>query len=465
MKEKEGKNKMGLFVSNNNDNIYLIGDIHGDYQCLVHCLVDLAECCYISKIENNREILEWVKNNDTVLVFTGDLIHRQRFENTVLDDECSDIFIIKTLLRLKKNGANIIITAGNHEMMNIMTPNMENYTSPLNRSENKKYFTNKEFIRDFISNSYAWIKLNDILISHGGLCSDYLNYIENRDSDLKGDDIVGYVNEKYRSYFTNYDYKNKINDSEAFNLFDAYDPDPKSHKHNMFWCREWGYNNIDCTLLNEILEKLNCKKMIIAHCPQFLCPEKPQMINFECKDEDGNFKLAKIDLGMSRGFDYNYNDAKFKKYLEYNFNRKISILKLKNKNDILSFDYDCIVSKKLSCIQYLLLKYGYTKEEWEKKNISSNWLGFEIITDLLKSNSLDKCNNNNKEYNNKNIESMMECLLYPIICMNIKLNSVEKYKKSSNIKLKKISQKSSYTYSQKSSETYSQNEKNYQILI
>ena len=210
--------------------------------------------------------------------------------------------------------------------------------------------------------------------------------------------------------------------------------------------------------------------MIIAHCPQFLCPEKPQMINFECKDEDGNFKLAKIDLGMSRGFDYNYNDAKFKKYLEYNFNRKISILKLKNKNDILSFDYDCIVSKKLSCIQYLLLKYGYTKEEWEKKNISSNWLGFEIITDLLKSNSLDKCNNNNieynnKEYNNKNIESMMECLLYPIICMNIKLNSVEKYKKSSNIKLKKISQKSSYTYSQKSSETYSQNEKNYQILI
>ena len=50
-------------------------------------------------------------------------------------------------------------------MMNIMTPNMENYTSPLNRSENKKYFTNKEFIRDFISNSYAWIKLNDILNS------------------------------------------------------------------------------------------------------------------------------------------------------------------------------------------------------------------------------------------------------------------------------------------------------------
>jgi hypothetical protein len=137
----------------------------------------------------------------------------------------------------------------------------------------------------------------------------------------------------------------------------------------MFWCREWGYNNIDCTLLSEILKKLNCKKMIIAHCPQFLCPEKPQMINFECRDEEGYFQLAKIDLGMSRGFDYNHNDEKFKKYLDYNFNRKISILKLKNNNGKLSFDYDCIISKKLSCIQYLLLKYGHTKEEWEKKNI------------------------------------------------------------------------------------------------
>ena len=96
MKEKEGNNKMGIFVSNSNDNIYLIGDIHGDYQCLIHCLVDLAECCYISKIENNREILEWSNNNNKVLIFTGDLIHRQRFENNVLDDECSDIFIIKT---------------------------------------------------------------------------------------------------------------------------------------------------------------------------------------------------------------------------------------------------------------------------------------------------------------------------------------------------------------------------------
>ena len=423
MKEKQ----IGIFESDSTDDIFIIGDIHGDYQCLVHCLVDLAECCHIGKMDGDHEILEWNENNKTILIFTGDLIHRKRF-NSVLDDECSDIYIIETLLRLKKNGAIIIITAGNHEIMNIMDPEIDTYTSPLNKEKNKKYFTDKKFINDFISNTYAWVKVNDILISHGGLCSDYLTYIEERDANLRDDNIIIHVNEKYRSYFKNYDYKKKMNDSEAFNLFVIHDPDPKSHKHNMFWCREWGYHNINCELLEKILKKINSKKMIIAHCPQFLCPEKPQMINFECKDEAGGYKLAKIDLGMSRGFDYNENDSKFNLYLEHNFNRKISILKLKNIKNKLSFDHDCIVSKKLSCIQYLLLKHGHTKQHWDKKNIISNWLGFDIIDELTKTNIFDKCRSD--VYDNKNTESMIACLLYPVLCKGIELYSLKKYKKT-----------------------------------
>ena len=37
----------GIFKSNNDDNIYIIGDIHGDYQCLQHCLIDLCCVCNI----------------------------------------------------------------------------------------------------------------------------------------------------------------------------------------------------------------------------------------------------------------------------------------------------------------------------------------------------------------------------------------------------------------------------------
>ena len=36
------------------DNIFVIGDIHGDYQVFVHALVDLCDCCSITKVYINR---------------------------------------------------------------------------------------------------------------------------------------------------------------------------------------------------------------------------------------------------------------------------------------------------------------------------------------------------------------------------------------------------------------------------
>ena len=99
--------KTGVFKIRTNIPIYIIGDIHGDYQCLIHCLVDLCNVANIIEIKSdkfdvpNREHLEWETGNNSVVIFCGDLIHRKRFQDTVLDDEHSDIYIIKTLFRLK----------------------------------------------------------------------------------------------------------------------------------------------------------------------------------------------------------------------------------------------------------------------------------------------------------------------------------------------------------------------------
>ena len=49
--------KNGIFETNNDDNIYIIGDIHGDYQCLIHCLIDLCNVCNISNIFWSRFIV------------------------------------------------------------------------------------------------------------------------------------------------------------------------------------------------------------------------------------------------------------------------------------------------------------------------------------------------------------------------------------------------------------------------
>lgn len=476
----------GVFSSDDNDVVYIIGDMHGDYQCLIHCLVDLCNVAKVTKIYNdaefetpNREYLSWEKNNNSNIVFCGDMIHRKRFDE-VLDDECSDIYIMKTIMRLKKEaqkyGGNIIIISGNHEIMTITYPHDNMYTSEKNLNYNEKYFTDVDFINDYIANSYAFVKINDILIAHGGLCSDYLDCLDkfiitinndipssknnkiekkkiykiNNDKKDKhdefvliggsqlefGDNIVEFINDKYKDFFTNFD-KHKINKNDiTYDLFINYEPG-KKNTHNLFWCRQWGYNT-NCPEMATILNKVKCKKMIIAHCPQFLAPHEPKMINFECKT--GKFKddytLARVDLGMSRSFDDN-SKKNFINYLFYNYNRKMAVLKLTSINGYLSLGYNKVITKKLSCIQYLLLKYGLTKQEWLNNGIDSNWLGFNYVDDVIKSAKEYFPDKNDNKYNkfcsqknSPNFDSIT-CLLYPVIINNKHdLNSIAQYKKN-----------------------------------
>jgi hypothetical protein len=422
----ETKHGSGIFkIDNQNKNIYVIGDIHGDYQVFIHCLVDLCKSCTVTKLfkdtENkydNREFISWNNKCNDVVIFCGDIIHRKRFPDHVLDDECSDVFMLETLLRLKeeaiKNKGNIIIILGNHEIMNILQPCDKSYTSDMNIKKNIEYFENKENINKLISNSYAWIKINDALIAHGGLCSNYLDYLKDNYIEKNGDELIEFINKNFRRYFINFDYKKYDNKDISYFLFIDYDFNNKK-KHNLFWCREWGYDTINCDEFKNILDKIKCNKMIIAHCPQFLSPCKPKMINFECfNKESKDYNLARVDLGMSRSFEYNIDDDKFINYLKNNFNRKMSILKLNINDDLISFNYDSVITEKLSCLQYLLIKYGKTKKEWTNKYINTNWVGFRHldistkIDEVINSDEDAKCMEN----------SALLCLLYPLTKKN-----------------------------------------------
>ena len=488
--------------------IFVVGDLHGDYQVLIHILVDLCACCEITKIYddvdnsyNNREFLSWIPGIKSVVVFCGDLIHRKRFNDHILDDECSDVYIIETILRLKKEaikqGGDIILILGNHEIMNIIQPENVMYTSPKNIKRNNDFFTNTNNITMLVNNSYAWVKINDILISHGGLCSDYLLYIETYsskfDKSVKGEALISYINDEFRKFFSNGNYlqfvaqggrgtikEGGIGFMDSFigggccnqiggilghvrgnsnqiggwlsllliqsqsqlqsqsqspsplklkggnNGYDLFVKQDLSNKksHNMFWCREWGYTGIDCKKFKEIVSKVGCSKSIIAHCPQFLSPDKPKMINFECKlgncGINESYGIARIDIGMSRCFEYNLEN-KFLYYLGTNYNRKISILKLlhNKSNGDLYFNYSSIVTMKISCIQYLLLKYGLSMKEWNSKKQNSNWNGFKYIDKII--NNKKHCNNDAikselQRYSTKyeNNITILYTLLYPI---------------------------------------------------
>lgn len=467
--------------------VFVIGDLHGDYQVFVHTLVDLCECCEITKIYNdtdndyeNREYLSWLSGNKSVVVFCGDLIHRKRFNDHILDDECSDVYIIETVLRLKKEavkqGGNIILILGNHEIMNIIQPNNDMYTSSKNIKKNNDYFTNTSNVTMLVNNSYAWVKINDILISHGGLCSDYFLYIESYtskfDKNVKGEMLVSYVNDEFRNFFGNGNYLQYIaqggkgamgairggatgairggglereccyggyggcggwvslllssqlrGGNNGYDLFVKQDLSNKK-SHNMFWCREWGYSGIDCKKFKEVISKVGCTKSIIAHCPQFLSPDKPKMINFECElggcADSTRFGIARIDIGMSRCFEYNLENN-FLYYLGTNHNRKISILKLlhnKSSNE-LYFNYSSIITMKISCIQYLLLKYGLTIKDWNTKKQQSNWIGFKYIDRIINNKNCppnDAITNELQRYSAKydNNTNILYTLLYPI---------------------------------------------------
>ena len=440
-------------------------------------MVDLCGVASIKSIkpdnkfnEGQREILEWDNENNSIVIFCGDLIHRKRFQDCVLDDECSDIFIIETLFRLKNSarqfGGDIIIISGNHEIMSIIDPTDSTYTSDKNIPVNQKYFSQTTFINNYISNTYAWIKLNDIMIAHGGLCSEYLKFLDEENEFKKqlnynvtdprnkiggydsavgkglyiissrnlmiggnlyefGDDVIEFINHKYRNFFTDYSSDKSTTDQVGFKLFVDYDFSNK-HKHNIFWCREWGYSGINCDNFDKTVEKIGCNKMIVAHCPQFLSENKSKMINFECEDNTNSinnkikkYKIARVDLGMSRSFEYNKSDE-FVKFLSYNYNRKMSVLKLlwdkQNKNYY--FNYESVITKKISCIQYLLSKYGITKQEWNEKNIKSDWLGFKYIDEFMEitknangnKNIFKKCHNINLDSHN----DIIMCILYPL---------------------------------------------------
>ena len=319
------------------------------------------------------------------------------------------------------------------------------------------------------------------MIAHGGLCSDYLDCldkfvvdnVDSEDSDDSdevlskhrsernkkfykihnsnnnekemtehilvggskleyGDQIVDFINSKYKKFFTNIDRNNLNKDKVAYDLFISYNVNKKK-EHNIFWCRQWGYNS-DCSEMAKILTKVKCTKMIIAHCPQFLSPNEPKMINFECKisseGEEDDYTLARVDLGMSRSFDEN-SDKNFLNYLFYNYNRKMSVLRLVTNGDNMCFNYDSVITKKLSCVQYLLIKYGLRKKDWLKNNICSNWKGFKYIDDIIndiKENKYNKASTketclNLPSKNNKDASSFI-CLLYPVIFNNKKLRSV-----------------------------------------
>ena len=289
----------GIFNISNKTNLYAIGDIHGDSLLLKHILVNLAKVCeFVSDDLNiyNSELddIRWKINESSYMVFCGDLIDRTRdiINNISLQDENSDLEIIKTLDRLDKEarnyGGRVLMLLGNHELMNFQG-NFDFVSS-----KGRYMFRELDFIpgslwAKYISdNCFALIRINNLLFVHGGFCINFLRQIKklNFDSNV----LINLINLTLRNYLKNLEFTPKL--LKIKELLESY--------NSIFFCRDFGFNKYNCDDLDEIFSSLNMdsklSKMIIGHSVQ-------NEINSICDN-----RVWRIDVGASRAFNTTITD-------------------------------------------------------------------------------------------------------------------------------------------------------------
>jgi hypothetical protein len=212
----------GLFDITNN--VYMSGDVHGDYLVLVHILVELTDTCYKINSDtlddsNKQELcngydfyLKWNDKNDSYVIFNGDLIDSIREANRPVNDRNDDIFIYKTLIRLQKeaflNGGNILVCIGNHEMAygynfdsfyeKTLKHNRFEYVSNLNITSVddriKEFMYGSRLLEELSVFTYYILKINNLLITHGGINVNFIKRFYRRNLFGNNTSIIEYVN-------------------------------------------------------------------------------------------------------------------------------------------------------------------------------------------------------------------------------------------------------------------------------
>lgn len=308
------------------ERIIVIGDIHGDYNFAIDCLI----VAHLIKKKNQQQNwdndnVEWIGGN-TVVVQIGDIVDRCRpFEvrcednMATIQDEASDVKLMKLFNILKglsrESGGDVFVLIGNHELMNVM--GKFNYTSNANIQEFEKYkdITNPDikFRSAIEARRYAFrpggefgnfigcamlpaIIIGEFIFVHAGIIPEFTKKANiNKKKDLQK---IAYNIRRWLLGLINKDYVGHI---------------VNSFRYSMFWDRILGTippnmnnNHPECQkYLKPVLKLFKAKKMIIGHTPQFFMNKEG--INGTCDNQ-----LIRVDVGGSKAFiqfDENYKNT------------------------------------------------------------------------------------------------------------------------------------------------------------
>ena len=271
-----------------NNRILVIGDLHADYKKTVDLFI------YFNLININKK---WTGGN-TIIVQLGDQI--DGYGRGSYEDASGEIEILNLFddihIQASREGGGVYSIIGNHELMNVM--GNFSYASKEDIKKNggtekrrELYKPGGSIAKRLSCTRNTILKINDIIFVHGGIIPDLVK--ENKEMTIK------IVNKLMRDFFNG-----KIDESHID--FSRMLKDSNS----VLWDRSLGKTEVNCSLLDETLENLNAKHIVIGHSPQ-------DIINSKCSQ-----KVWRVDVGLSKSLGnnkYQVLEITKNKHNTYNF--------------------------------------------------------------------------------------------------------------------------------------------------
>jgi hypothetical protein len=235
-------------ILQNIDSIFVVGDVHGRYDQLINLLQK-------SHIVNSE--LQWIAGKSN-LIFLGDLFDRG-------DDVTKVLWFIYSLEEnAKKNGGNVHLVLGNHEIMT-MTKDLRYISKKeaiIAGIYGKKYdylfHPTKSFLGAWLTSKPSVLKIDSNLFAHGGIVDLGTNSIPEFNKiahDYMQDSMfLELMQENPDSLKYDLGVWNKMNNF----FYDSKSP---------FWYRGYVYSDTLEPQLDAMLSKYKSTMHIIAHTP------------------------------------------------------------------------------------------------------------------------------------------------------------------------------------------------------
>lgn len=256
----------------NVENIYVIGDIHGDSEVLKKVLL---------KAQLIDTSFKWI-GKDSHVVQLGDILDGKQRGNVKVDFDSVDSmeeyniyeFLNDLDAQAREYGGRVHYLIGNHELMNVLgnfSYVLGKHMSSTGVQKRRELFSPGGKMANMLAcRSYGILNINGWIFCHGGLLPQHIKHHD-----------ITWINHLVKDILKGAKSINKLKPSER---------DYLEGNNSFLWTRAYANNKNKCELLNTTLSMISAKGMILGHTPH-------DSITCACKN-----KLYFADIGLSRSF-------------------------------------------------------------------------------------------------------------------------------------------------------------------